>query len=365
MKRKFELGRQPSMTKLGERRVHQVRCHGGFIKFRALKVDHGNFAWPGEAVTRKCRIITVSYNATNPEYVRTNTITKGCIVQIDATPFKNWYQKHYGVTVGKAIPFKKSKRAPKKSRAHRPVKPEKVRKEKKVDENALEKKGAKKVTGKKGEKKGDAKAEGKKATAEKKGEKGKAGDKKGSEKKAVKVAEKKTGEKKAGEKAEKKGEKKTAVVAKVTKTQEKKVEKAKPKEEKKVEKVVVAVKKDVPKEGAKPVKKEKKSKEVVVKKVNGAFGKVVKKEKKASQLKYRPSRKHGSKHRPSAAMVKKWRLRNATRVLEAAVQDQLERGRIYARVSTSPGQCGSADGYVLEGDELAFYEKKIQIKKKK
>jgi small subunit ribosomal protein S8e len=107
MKRKFELGRQPAMTKVGERRVHQVRCRGGYIKFRALKVDHGNYAWPGEAVTRKARILTVVYNPTNPEYVRTNTVVKGSIVQIDANPFKNWYQKHYGVVIGKAVPFAK------------------------------------------------------------------------------------------------------------------------------------------------------------------------------------------------------------------------------------------------------------------
>jgi small subunit ribosomal protein S8e len=107
MKRKFELGRQPAMTKLGERRVHQVRARGGYIKFRALKLDHGNYAWPGEAVTRKSRIISVVYNPTNPEYVRTNTVVKGSIVQIDATPFKNWYQKHYGVVIGKPIKFHK------------------------------------------------------------------------------------------------------------------------------------------------------------------------------------------------------------------------------------------------------------------
>jgi len=101
MKRNFELGRQPANTKLGERRVHTVRCRGGFMKYRALKLDHGNYSWPGEAVTRKTRILGVVYNATSNELVRTNTLVKGCIVQIDATPFKNWYKRHYGVAVGK------------------------------------------------------------------------------------------------------------------------------------------------------------------------------------------------------------------------------------------------------------------------
>jgi len=110
MKRRFELGRQPANTKLGERRVHRIRCRGGFMKYRALKLDHGNYAWPGEAVTRKCRILDVVYNPTNKEFVRTNTVVKGSIVQIDSTPFKNWYQKHYGVTLGRATAFVKEEK---------------------------------------------------------------------------------------------------------------------------------------------------------------------------------------------------------------------------------------------------------------
>lgn len=32
--------------------------------------------------------------------VRTQTLVKGCIVEVDAAPFKQWYQQHYGVEVG-------------------------------------------------------------------------------------------------------------------------------------------------------------------------------------------------------------------------------------------------------------------------
>jgi small subunit ribosomal protein S8e len=52
-------------------------------------------------VTRKTRILGVSYNATSNELVRTNTLVKGAIVQIDATPFKQWYEKYYGAPLGK------------------------------------------------------------------------------------------------------------------------------------------------------------------------------------------------------------------------------------------------------------------------
>ena len=51
-KRKNCMGRQPAMTKLtGEKRIHTVRCRGGHLKFRALRLDSGNFAWPGEGAS--------------------------------------------------------------------------------------------------------------------------------------------------------------------------------------------------------------------------------------------------------------------------------------------------------------------------
>lgn len=35
----------------------------------------------------------------NPQ-VRTQTLVKNAIIQIDASPFKTWYQSHYGMEVG-------------------------------------------------------------------------------------------------------------------------------------------------------------------------------------------------------------------------------------------------------------------------
>lgn len=58
-KRKFELGRQPANTKLGAKRVHSVRTRGGNVKYRALRLETGNYAWGSEHVTRKTRIIGV------------------------------------------------------------------------------------------------------------------------------------------------------------------------------------------------------------------------------------------------------------------------------------------------------------------
>lgn len=88
------------MTKIGEPRIHEVRCRGGNTKFRALRLDSGNFSWGTEVCTRKVRVLDVSYNASNNELVRTKTLVKGAIVLIDAHPFKSWYESHYGVKTG-------------------------------------------------------------------------------------------------------------------------------------------------------------------------------------------------------------------------------------------------------------------------
>ena len=99
-KRKFEMGRAPAMTKIGEKRVHEVRGRGANMKWRALRLDSGNFSWGTEVNTQKVRVLDVTYNASNNELVRTKTLVKGCIVLIDAHPFKAWYEGHYGVKIG-------------------------------------------------------------------------------------------------------------------------------------------------------------------------------------------------------------------------------------------------------------------------
>jgi len=43
----------------------------------------------------------VVYNASNNELVRTQTLVKSAIVQVDAAPFKQWYLTHYGVDIGR------------------------------------------------------------------------------------------------------------------------------------------------------------------------------------------------------------------------------------------------------------------------
>ncbi|KAK9817689.1 hypothetical protein WJX72_000657 [[Myrmecia] bisecta] len=100
-KKKYEMGRQTGNTRISTNvTVRRVRVRGGHFKFRALRLDSGNFSWGSEAVARKTRILNVVYNASNNELVRTQTLVKNAIVEIDALPFKQYYQQHYGMEVG-------------------------------------------------------------------------------------------------------------------------------------------------------------------------------------------------------------------------------------------------------------------------
>merc|ERR1712232_931086 len=100
-KRKYEMGRPAALCKLGAKRVRTVRCRGGNMKFRALRVDAGNFSWGSHNCAKKVRLLDVVYNATSNELVRTKTLTKNTIVQVDAQPFKQWYLRKYGIDLGR------------------------------------------------------------------------------------------------------------------------------------------------------------------------------------------------------------------------------------------------------------------------
>merc|ERR1712209_236976 len=101
---------------------------GGNRKYRALRIDHGNFAWGSENCTRKVRIVDVVYNATSNELVRTKTLTKNTIIQIDAQPFKQWYLKYYGVDLSRkktAAQLKKAAEQAEKEKAEKAAAEEK------------------------------------------------------------------------------------------------------------------------------------------------------------------------------------------------------------------------------------------------
>jgi len=57
--------------------------------------------------------------------------------------------------------------------------------------------------------------------------------------------------------------------------------------------------------------------------------------------------------------------RQQGRTLDLHIEEQFGSGRLLACIASRPGQCGRADGYIIEGKELEFYMKKLQRKKGK
>ena len=131
-KRKYEMARQPAMTKMGAKSIRLVRGRGGNYKYRALRLDHGNFCWASEQISRKAKVIDVVYNASNNELVRTKTLVKNCIVLVDATPFKTFFNQKYNIKLGKAA--KEVEKVAEPVKTEEPKKDEKKKEEPKKEE---------------------------------------------------------------------------------------------------------------------------------------------------------------------------------------------------------------------------------------
>ena len=56
---------------------------------------------------------------------------------------------------------------------------------------------------------------------------------------------------------------------------------------------------------------------------------------------------------------KKYLKRRIEGKIDPKLNELLNKGMLYACISSRPGQSGRADGYILEGKELEFYLKKI------
>ena len=71
---RYELGRQPSNTKLTSsvKTVRRVRVRGGNFKFRALRLDSGNFSWGSEAsrFSTTCSLICIGLPLNASDFIQ-------------------------------------------------------------------------------------------------------------------------------------------------------------------------------------------------------------------------------------------------------------------------------------------------------
>ena len=82
-KKQYELGREPSFTKLGKKRMHVIRVMGGNRKLRLLGADTANLFDPKSKSFKQVKIKTISDNPANRHFVRRNIMTKGSVIETD------------------------------------------------------------------------------------------------------------------------------------------------------------------------------------------------------------------------------------------------------------------------------------------
>jgi len=87
VKRKYELGRYPTETRLGEgekRKLQRVR--GGNYKVRLLVGAYANVFIRSSGECRKAKILSLVENPANKDYSRRGVITKGAIINTELGP---------------------------------------------------------------------------------------------------------------------------------------------------------------------------------------------------------------------------------------------------------------------------------------
>src|SRR5512136_709379 len=81
--RKYECGRRPSLTKVGEKSAQSIRTLGGNKKNRLLAMDICNIFDPKTKKYTKAKIKSVVDCAANPNYIRRNIMVKGAVIETD------------------------------------------------------------------------------------------------------------------------------------------------------------------------------------------------------------------------------------------------------------------------------------------
>ncbi len=83
-KKRFEIGREPILTTIGETRRKPLRTTGGNAKQALLLTNRANVTDPKTGKTTSADIKTVTGNPANIHYVRRNIVTKGAILDTSA-----------------------------------------------------------------------------------------------------------------------------------------------------------------------------------------------------------------------------------------------------------------------------------------
>ncbi len=75
------MGRLPTLTQIGEKKLKVDRVRGGNKKYRLLSINKANVLDPETGTCKVADIINVLDNPANRHYARRNIITKGSIIE--------------------------------------------------------------------------------------------------------------------------------------------------------------------------------------------------------------------------------------------------------------------------------------------
>ena len=82
-KRQYDMGREPSFTKLAKKRVQIIRTRGSNRKLRLLSADTANLFDPKTKSFKQAKIKTITDNPANRHFIRRNIMTKGSVIDTD------------------------------------------------------------------------------------------------------------------------------------------------------------------------------------------------------------------------------------------------------------------------------------------
>ena len=80
-KRKYEMGRTPTETVLGEPKILKIDSKGTYNKAPALRIKMVNVTDPKKGTTEYVKIQDVEKNPANMDYQRRKVITRGTIIK--------------------------------------------------------------------------------------------------------------------------------------------------------------------------------------------------------------------------------------------------------------------------------------------
>ncbi len=82
-KRKAEVGHEPMMTGLADRKALSVRTLGNNRKIQLITINVANVFDPKTKKSHKAKIVTIKDNKANRNFVRRNIMTKGGIIETE------------------------------------------------------------------------------------------------------------------------------------------------------------------------------------------------------------------------------------------------------------------------------------------